>query len=39
MQSFEEKKESLTKFIVKTQGFDESAACKIAEDMMRKLPA
>jgi len=39
MQSFEEKKESLTKFIVKTQGFDESAALKVAENMMRKLPA
>lgn len=39
MQSFEEKKENLTKFIVRTQGFDESAAGKIAENMMRKLPA
>ena len=39
MQSFEEKKENLTKFIVRVQGFEESAAEKIAEDMMRKLPA
>jgi len=39
MQSFEEKKESLTKFIVKTQGADENVARKIAENMMRKLPA
>ncbi len=39
MQSFEEKKENLTKFIVRTQGFDESAAQSIAESMMRKLPA
>ena len=29
----------MTKFIVKTQGFDENAARKVAEDMMRKLPA
>ena len=39
MQSFEEKKENLTQFIVKSQGFDENAARKIAENMMRKLPA
>jgi len=39
MQSFKEKRESMTKFIVKTQGFDENAARKVAEDMMRKLPA
>jgi len=39
MQSFEEKKENLTKFIVRTQGFDESAASEVAESMMRKLPA
>lgn len=36
---FEEKKESLTKFIVKTQGADENVAWKIAENMMHKLPA
>ncbi len=39
MQSFEEKKMNLTKFIVRTQGFDESAAEKMAESMMGKLPA
>lgn len=39
MQSFEEKRESMVKFIVRTQGFDESAAFGLAERMMRKLPA
>lgn len=39
MQSFEEKKVNLAKFIVRTQGFDENVAEKIAERMMRKLPA
>lgn len=39
MQSFEEKKEGLKSFIIKTQGFDESAALKMAENMMRSLPA
>lgn len=39
MQSFEEKRSSLTNFIVKTQGFDKSAALKMAEVMMKKLPA
>lgn len=39
MHSFEEKKENLTRFIVRTQGFDENAAGNIAESMMRKLPA
>ncbi|SHJ37422.1 zinc ribbon domain-containing protein [Lutispora thermophila] len=39
MQSFEEKKESFTKFLVMTQGFDENVARKIAEGMMRKLPS
>ena len=38
MQSFEEKEENLTRFIIRTQGFDESAAGKVAESMMRKLP-
>ena len=37
MQSFEEKKENLTKFIVRTQGFDENAGQNIAVNMMRKL--
>jgi uncharacterized protein YfbU (UPF0304 family) len=39
MQSFEEKKENLIRFIVKTQGLEESVAAGIAETMMRKLPA
>ena len=39
MQSFEDKKESMAKFIMKTQGFDESVALKAAEELMRKLPA
>jgi hypothetical protein len=39
MQSFEEKKVNLTKFIVRTQGFDESVAGEMAENMMRNLPA
>lgn len=39
MQSFEEKKAGLTEFIVKSQGFEEKAAEKVAESMMRKLPA
>lgn len=36
MQSFEEKKENLTKFIVRTQGLDERALKNL---LMRKLPA
>lgn len=39
MQSFEEKKESLANFMIKTQGFDKGAALKTAESMMKKLPA
>lgn len=39
MQSFEEKKAGMINFIIKTQGFDETAAAKIAENSMRKLPA
>lgn len=39
MHSFEEKKEGLTNFIIKTQGFDRDAAGKMAESMMKKLPA
>lgn len=39
MQSFEEKKENLKNFIIRTQGFAEEAASRIAGDMMRKLPA
>lgn len=39
MQSFEEKKGSLKNFIIKTQGFDPTAAEEAAEHMMRRLPA
>lgn len=39
MQSFEEKKAGMTEFIIRTQGFDEKAAAKQAEDAMRMLPA
>lgn len=39
MQSFEEKLEGMTNFIVKTQGIDKEAAKNAAESMMQKLPA
>lgn len=39
MQSFEEKRAGMIQFIRETQGFDEKAASKIAENSMRKLPA
>jgi hypothetical protein len=39
MQSYEEKREGLTNFIIKTQGFDQRAAEQMAVAMMRKLPA
>jgi len=39
MQSFEEKRESLAGFMVKTQGLDQGAALKTAENMMKRLPA
>ncbi|NLK36648.1 MAG: AraC family transcriptional regulator [Epulopiscium sp.] len=39
MQSFEERKTNMINFIIKTQGFDEKAATKIAENNMKKLPA
>lgn len=39
MQSHDEKLESMTGFIVKTQGLDESAARDAARTMMAKLPA
>ena len=39
MQSFEEKRDNLTGFIVKTQGLDQGVAFKAAENMMKKLPA
>lgn len=39
MQSFEEKKAGLTRFVMKNQGFDEAAAANVALNMMKKLPA
>lgn len=39
MQSFEEKKESMSEFIMKTQGLDSQVAHKAAEELMSKLPA
>lgn len=39
MQNYEEKLESLTAFIVRTQGFDPNAARQAAVGMMAKLPA
>jgi len=39
MQSFEEKKEDLTNFIIKTQGLAREPAESAALSMMRKLPA
>lgn len=39
MQSYEEKLDSLTAFVVRTQGLDESAARSTARAMMARLPA
>lgn len=39
MQSYEEKLESLTKFVIKTQHLDLDKAQNIAKSMMAKLPA
>ena len=39
MQNFEEKKENLTGFIIKTQGLAREAAEGAALSMMKKLPA
>jgi len=39
MQSYEEKLESMTDFIVRTQGLDEQAANTMAKDMLSRLPA
>jgi hypothetical protein len=39
MQSYEEKLEGMTKFIIKTQGFDAKVARNAALEMMAKLPA
>lgn len=39
MQSYEEKMDSLTGFIVRTQGLDQGAAKEAARKMMSRLPA
>lgn len=39
MQSFEEKKEGMSEFIMKTQGLDSSVARQAAQELMRRLPA
>lgn len=39
MQSYDEKLESLTAFIVRTQGLDRQAAEAAARNMMSRLPA
>jgi hypothetical protein len=39
MQTYEEKLDSMSRFIVKTQGFDEGAARQAAKELMAKLPA
>ena len=39
MQSFEEKKEGMTNFVIKTQGLAREAAESAALSMMKKLPA
>lgn len=39
MQSFDEKKESMTNFIIKTQGMAREVAESAALSMMKKLPA
>jgi hypothetical protein len=39
MHTFEQKKESMTNFIIKTQGLDRTTAESAALSMMRKLPA
>jgi hypothetical protein len=39
MQSYPEKLVSLTNFIIKTQGFDRTAAESATREMLKKLPA
>jgi len=39
MQSYEEKLESLTTFIIRTQGLDKLVADNVARNMMVRLPA
>lgn len=39
MQSYDEKLESMTGYIIRTQGLDKSVAVSTAKAMMAKLPA
>lgn len=39
MQSYDEKLDGMTRFIVRTQGLDETAARSVAERSLAKLPA
>lgn len=39
MQSYDEKLDSMTAFIVRNQGIDNNAARNVAEGMLAKLPA
>jgi hypothetical protein len=39
MQTYEEKLESLSSFMVRTQGFDKQVAIDAARNMMSRLPA
>ncbi|MDD3168845.1 MAG: zinc ribbon domain-containing protein [Eubacteriales bacterium] len=39
MQSYEEKLEGMTDFMIRTQGMDREAACQMAERSLAKLPA
>jgi hypothetical protein len=39
MQSYEEKLQSLTQFVINTQGFNDAVARKMVKEMMKKLPA
>ncbi|MDP4092341.1 MAG: zinc ribbon domain-containing protein [Bacillota bacterium] len=39
MQSYDEKLDSMTEFIVRTQGLDKKAANEAAKSMMARLPA
>ena len=39
MQSYEEKLESMTGFLVRTQGLDQGVAENTAKEMLAKLPA
>jgi len=39
MQSYEEKKQNLIRFVTRTQGLDEKAAEKVVVTMMKSLPA